>query len=99
MKIAYRKKTGEVAMLGHDKENNALSIVELPDDPRMKQGYKMTYKNGVIEYEKPWWMNNKEKEDKMKLDFDKDMAEVVNAKNIGELKPLLAKLIKKTYDQ
>lgn len=99
MMLTYRKKTGEVVMIGQAVENKALTSIELPDDIRMTQGYVMKIVKGAIQYEKAWWMGEKEKEDQQKQDFVKDVAELQNAKSVGELRPLLEKMIKKTYNQ
>lgn len=95
MKITYRKSTGEVVMMGQDCENEALCSVEISDDPKMKQGYRMRIKNGAIEYEKPWQMEQKEKEAQAKADIAKDIAAVQEAKNVNDLKQLLFKIINK----
>lgn len=87
MKIVYRKKTGEVVMTGQQVENENLSTIDLPDDPKMREGYQMIVKDGAIEYIKPVWMQNQEKKDALKLELD-------NAKTLQDLKILLDKLIR-----
>lgn len=86
-------------MVGQAVKNEALTYIELPNDIRMTQGYIMKIHKGVIEYEKAWWMNEKEKEDRQKQDFIKDVADLEGAKSVDELRPLLEKMIKKTYNQ
>ena len=95
MILAFRKKTGQVVMLGQSVENDTLSSIELPDDPKMKQGYEMIVKEGEVIYEKSWWMLDSEKEEQMQLEFTKNLSDINNAKTIEELKPLLIKLIQK----
>ena len=85
MMLSYRKIDGQVVMLGRI-ENSALSFVELPDDPRMSQGYSMKIKDGIIEYEKPVWMQKQEKKDKL-------VDEISKAKDLNDLKTLLLKII------
>jgi hypothetical protein len=99
MILTYRIKTNEVVAIGQAIENEALTFIELPDDPRVTQGYKMKIVDGRIEYEKPWWMDKKERDDQMKADFDNDMAKAVAAQSIDELKPLLIKMIQKNYNK
>ena len=98
MILSFRK-NGEVVMLGQGVRNESLDFIELPDDPRMKQGYQMKIKDGQIEYEKPWWMLKEENKEQMKKDFEKDLKEVEKAKDLNELKPLLEKLLRKNYNQ
>ena len=86
-------------MRGQEIENEHLTYIEVPDDIRMTQGYVMKIVKGAIQYEKAWGMGEKEKEDQQKQDFVKDIAELQNAKSVGELRPLLEKMIKKTYNQ
>lgn len=95
MILTFRKNSGQVAMLGQLIENETLSSLELPDDPRMKQGYLMKIKEGVIEYEKPWWMLDKEKEEAKNVEFTQNLEEINKAKSVEELKPLLIKLLNK----
>ena len=85
MMLSYRKIDGQVIMLGKI-ENDALSFVELPDDPRMSQGYSMRIENGEVSYEKPVWMQNKEKKDKL-------VDEIAKAKDLNDLKSLLLKIV------
>lgn len=99
MILTYRKKTGEVVMMGQAIENDGLASIELPDDPKMKEGYRMKIVDNVIEYEKPWWMDEKEKENQMKEEFDADIAKATAAKSISELRPLLIKMIEKNYNK
>lgn len=94
MMLSYRKIDGQVVMLGRI-ENSALSFVELPDDPRMKDGHQMKIIDGQVEYEKAWWMLDKEKEEQKKKDFMQDLAEIEKAKTLDELKPLLIKMLNK----
>lgn len=86
-------------MMGQAIQNESLSSIELPDDPRMKEGYQMKIVKGTIEYEKAWWMDEKEKEEEMKNEFESDMAKAVAAKNVDELKPLLIKIMEKNYNK
>ena len=86
-------------MTGQAVENEALTSIELPDDIRMTKGYVMKIDKGTITYEKAWWMDEKEKENKQKQDFIKDVADLGSAKSVDELRPLIEKMIKKTYNQ
>lgn len=80
-------------MIGSFVENEQLSSVDLPEDQRMRQGFLMKYNNGIIEYEKSWWMLDKEKEEKHRSELFTTIDEINKAKTISELKPLLIKLI------
>lgn len=96
MILTFRKKTGQVVMTterGQFVSNEHLDSIILPDDPRMKQGYEMRIRDGSIEYEKTWWMLDREKEEAKKKEFTKNIDDINNAKSIAELKPLLIKLI------
>ena len=95
MKITYRKRTNEVVMVGQGTDNAALASLEVIEDPRMKQGYLMKVNNGIIEYEKPWWMLEQENEDQLELEFVEDIDKIQKAKDVNDLKPLLTKIITK----
>ena len=84
MMLSFRK-NGEVVMLGQVK-NKFLDTIELPDDPRMSQGYSMRIVNNEVIYEKPVWMQNKEKKDKL-------IDEITEAKDLNDLKSLLLKIV------
>lgn len=86
-------------MTGQAIENDALTSVELPDDPKMTDGHRMTIKDGVLNFEKPWWVEEQEKEDKNKADFINDIDALQKAKNLADVLPLIEKMIKKTYNQ
>ena len=93
MMLSYRKIDGQVVMLGKI-ENSALSFVELPDDPRMTSEHTMKVRDGAVEYEKAWWVAEKEKEEELKQDFAKDLITLEKAKTVEELKPLILKMLK-----
>lgn len=83
-------------MLGQVVKNEALSSIELPDDPRMKSGeYTMKIIDGKIEFELAWWKKSEIEAGQKKIDFDKNIEDINNAKSVEELKPLLIKLINK----
>lgn len=94
-KVTYRKKTGEIVMSDADINNEVLATVEVPDDPRINQGYLMKYINGQIEFTKNHWMENEEEAERKRQEFFDNIAALQNAKTIADFKPLLQKLLTK----
>lgn len=100
MIITYRKKTKEIVMLGQAVDNNSLASLEVADDPRFSKGYRLTFENNQVVFHKSPAMENKNKQQKMKQDFDKDMQKINDAVNDKDkLKELLETFAKKIYNQ
>lgn len=97
MKITYRKSNGEVVMIGQGVDNDTLSSAIVVKDAKQLQGYKMKYINGKINYEKPEWMENEEKQEQSKKDFQADIASIEKAKDLTEIKSIITKLATKIY--
>lgn len=91
MIITYRKENKEVVMLGQGVDNETLASASVAKNAKMTQGYKMYFEDGVIRYEKPIWMLDKEKKDEM----DSDRIKLQNATSLEEIKPILEKLLSK----
>ena len=97
MKISYRKNTGEVVMVGQGINSDSLASVNVAQDPRQTQGYKMRYLDGKIIYEKPEWLKNEEKQEQIRKDFQADIASIDKAKDLTEIKQIITKLATKIY--
>ena len=94
MKIVYRKETGIVVMAGQEVENEALTTVEVADDPRIMQGYLMIY-DGKLNFEKNPDMINKEEAETKRIEYLQDVDRLSKAKTLSDLKPILEKLLNK----
>lgn len=87
--ITYRLETKEVVMLNQAVDNENLASAEVEFDERMKQGYRMFFRENAIVYEKPEWMSNQDK----KVEMDLQREKLQNAKSISDLKQILETLI------
>jgi Mor family transcriptional regulator len=99
MRITYRKSNGEVVMVGQGVDNDTLASATVVKDAKQLQGYKMRYTGGKINYEKPDWMENEEKQEQIKKDFQADIASIDKAKDLTEIKSIITKLATKIYNQ
>lgn len=100
--ITFRKNSKEVVMVGSEIKNDILDSIEVQDDERLKQGYKMFCENGKIRFEKTEAMLSKEKEEQDRLEFfDKVIKakDAVDKDDKKELKEILETLLKKSYNQ
>lgn len=97
MKISYRKNTGEVVMIGQGVDNDTLASTTVVKDAKQLQGYKMRYIGGKINYEKPDWIKNEEKQEQIKKDFQDDLTAIEKAKDLTEIKSIITKLATKIY--
>lgn len=76
-------------MLNQAVDNENLASSEVEFDERMKQGYRMFFKDGIIVYEKPEWMLNQDK----KVEMDLQREKLKSAQSITEIKTILEKLL------
>lgn len=75
-------------MLGQGVDNENLASTDVDFDERMKQGYRMFFKDNIIVYEKPEWMINQDK----KIEMDIQREKLQNAKSISDIKQILETL-------
>lgn len=99
MKITYRKKTGEVVMVGVEVNNEALETVELPYDLRIHQGYLMTYKDNTLEFKLSSTQENEQIRENQRKKYLEDLDKINKAKNVDEIKDLLVEISGKIYNQ
>lgn len=75
-------------MLNQAIDNENLSSAKVEFDERMKQGYRMFFRENAIVYEKPEWMVNQDK----KVEMDIQREKLQNAKSISDIKQILETL-------
>ena len=56
MKISYYPDTGLVAYINRDEGEEGLTTIDVPDDPRLHQGYIVKYLGGNLIFEETPFM-------------------------------------------